>query len=390
MHHEPVRSAGGATAIIVSGATPDTLETYRDLCARGISATPQGSAWVEQWTAHAKSDGLIAIAVANVEPMFALALDVQKVGPFRIARFMGGRHANGNFPATDSGFLARATAKDMQAVVDAIRDARPDIDIISLERFLPDLAGYENPLSRLPHMQSPNLALSVGLHGGFETLLARVSGKRKRKKHRSQMRKYEAAGGFRRIEAKTPGETRALLDAFFAMKEQRFRKMGIRNVFAEPGVQPFFHALFADALGDRPPAFVLHGLEVAGTLRAVTGSSRCGDRLICEFGAIVEDDLSHASPGDFLFFDNIEEACEAGCAVYDFSVGDEPYKRTWCDTETRHFDVVLPLTAKGRILATAMRLQSRLKAFAKNSPTIWRLTRLLRKRVAAQTQASDD
>ena len=117
--------------------------------------------------------------------------------------------------------------------------------------------------------------------------------------------------------------------------------------------QAFFHTLFADALAETPPPFVLHGLEVGGKLRAVTGSSRCGKRLICEFGAIAEDELAHASPGDFLFFDNIEEACQRGLAVYDFSVGDEPYKRLWCDLETRHFDVIVPLTTKGRAAGVA-------------------------------------
>src|SRR5690606_39947618 len=48
------------------------------------------------------------------------------------------------------------------------------------------------------------------------------SAKRKRKKHRSQMRKFEAAGGFRRIIAQTPEETRRLFDAFLEMKEKRF------------------------------------------------------------------------------------------------------------------------------------------------------------------------
>src|SRR5690606_18358165 len=135
----------------------------------------------------------------------------------------------------------------------------------------------------------------------------------------SQVRKFEAVGSYRRITASTAEETATLLDAFFAMKEQRFRKMGIANVFGGPGVREFFHALFADALTEPTPRFVLHGLEVAGKLRAVTGSSRCGRRLICEFGGIAEDELSHASPGDFLFFDNIRQACEEGMAVYDFS-----------------------------------------------------------------------
>ncbi|TIM19619.1 MAG: GNAT family N-acetyltransferase, partial [Mesorhizobium sp.] len=221
---------------------------------------------------------------------------------------------------------------------------------------LPDLEGIANPLASLPNFPSPNLSLAVDLAGGFDALLSRASGKRKRKKHRSQTRKFEAVGSQRRIEARTADEVNRLLDAFFEMKEFRFRKMGIANVFGEPEVRTFFRALFVEALCDDKPSFVLHGLEVAGKLRAV--------------------------PGDFLFFDNIQEACERGLDVYDFSVGDEPYKRLWCDIETQHFEVLVPLTLKGRALALILLQGARLKAFVKNSPTIWKLTKVLRRKTA--------
>ena len=100
---------------------------------------------------------------------------------------------------------------------------------------------------------------------------------------------------------------------------------------------------------------MLHGLEVGGKLRAVTGSSRCGDRLICEFGAIADDEVAFASPGEFLFFDNIRKPATTAFAIYDFSVGDEPYKRLWCDLDIKQFDALMPLTMKGPALATSMR-----------------------------------
>ncbi|TIN21332.1 MAG: GNAT family N-acetyltransferase, partial [Mesorhizobium sp.] len=82
-----------------------------------------------------------------------------------------------------------------------------------------------------------------------------------------------------------------------------------------------------------------------------------------------------------------QEACATGFEVYDFSVGDEPYKRLWCDVETRHFEVLIPLTVKGRALALMLRQGARLKAFIKNSPTIWKLTKMLRRKAAGQTAA---
>ena len=390
-----------AKAVTRSGSSPDgglsvsilpanDLTAYAELARDGLHAPAQHPLWIEEWLAHAAPDGLIAMVEENGRSVYALALEVERSGPFRIARFMSGRHANGNFPAADPSFL-KAGAFDATALLGAIRAARPDIDALVLERLLPEHEGVANPLLALPHFPSPNVALAVSLEGGFDALLSRVSGKRKKKKHRSQTRKFEAAGGYRRITAKTPEEVSRLLDAFFAMKEARFRKLGIANVFAELEVQNFFRSLFRDALAENPPPFVLHALEVGGELRAITGSSLSGNRLVCEFGAILEDDLAHTSPGDFLFFENIGEACRQGLDVFDFSVGDEPYKRLWCDIETRHVDVVAPLSAKGALLAQALRLKAGVKARIKNSPTIWRLAKLLRKRAAGQQpQTGDD
>ncbi|MER8981785.1 MULTISPECIES: GNAT family N-acetyltransferase [unclassified Mesorhizobium] len=374
----------------ISVASTDGLAAYAEFCRSALFGPAQSAAWVQNWAAETRPDLLVATLSVEGKPVFSLALEVASKGLFRIARFMGGRHANGNFVAADPNWLAKADIPALRSVLAAIAKARPDIDLVALERLLPDLDGVANPLASLDHFSSPNLSLAVDLAGGFDALLSRASGKRKRKKHRSQIRKFEAVGSYRRIEARTPDEVDTLLDAFFEMKELRFRKMGIANVFGDAQVRGFFRALFMQALAEDKPSFVLHGLEVAGKLRAITGSSRSGKRLICEFGAIAEDDLGHASPGDFLFFDNIQEACETGFEVYDFSVGDEPYKRLWCDIETRHFEVLVPLTVKGRMLALTLRQGARLKAFIKNSPMIWKLTKVLRRKAAGQAAPSEE
>lgn len=384
------RAAGAASDADIAISDASGLTAYAALAERGISAPAQGWPWVRQWSESVKPDLVVATLSRSGVPVFALALEVVRTGPFRVARFLAGTHANGNFAPADKVWLAQAGARaDIAALISAIASARPDIDLVALERLLPDLDGFANPLLAVSHRSSPNISLAVDLDGGFAALLARSSGKRKRKKHRSQTRKFEAAGGFRRIEATTPDEVRRVLGAFFSMKEIRFRKAGIRNVFAGKEVQDFFENLFIKALAASPQPFVLHALEVGGKIRAVTGSSRSESRIICEFGAIIEDELAHASPGDFLFFDNMQEACDQGLAVYDFSVGDELYKRLWCDIETQHQDALAPLTIKGRALAVSMRLQARLKASIKGSPLIWKLTKRLRRRTAGQSAPAE-
>lgn len=380
-------------AVSVTSNRPDSLLAYNKACGGSAFSPSQSPAWIHAWVDHANPDYVVVIVGDPASPDFALTLEIVRKGPFRVARFMGGRHANGNYAPASARFAALADKQAFEAVARAIAKARPDIDLIALERMVASVGQQANPMLIMPKSKSPNVSLAVDLAGGFDALLERASGKRKRKKHRSQTRKFETAGGFRRIEANTPAEIDRLLEAFYIMKEDRFRKMGIANVFADRAVRDFFKALFSNALGTPNKPFVLHALEVDGKLRAVTGSSRCGDRIICEFGAIAEDELAHASPGDFLFFDNIRDACANGLSVYDFSVGDEPYKRLWCDIESVHFDVMLPLTLKGRGLAGAMSIANQLKAAVKNSPIAWKLAKAFRKRragAAAGPAETDD
>lgn len=373
----------------VSATTGEALEAYARLVERGLAAPAQSAAWISGWVANVEADALLATIHVDDQPALSIGLEVSRSGPLTVCGFMGGRHANGNFPATDPALLAELSPAAFLDLFESIHRAWPDIDLLKLERLAPQLGDVRNPLLRLDHYPSPNVALALSLDGGFDAVLNRTSAKRKRKKHRSQTRKFDAAGGFRRIRASTPEEVDRLLNVFFEMKEQRFRKMGIANAFGDPAVRRFFRKLFAQSLGPSP-SFVLHGLEVGGKLRAITGSSVCGDRLICEFGAIAEDDMAHASPGDFLFFENICEAARSGFAVYDFSVGDEPYKRLWCNIETTQYDVIVPFTLKGRVFAGALRAATAAKAAVKNNPALWNLFKRLRKGAAGAESTSTD
>jgi CelD/BcsL family acetyltransferase involved in cellulose biosynthesis len=381
--------ASGPLAFRVDRAGAEELAAYANFAQSAVAAPAQYGEWTTAWANNAAADAVLLSVVVDSRPVFTLALEIVKSGPLCSARFMGGNHANGNFPALDSDALAGISPKVLDRLFSAFRQARPDVDLIRLERMAPHIGAIANPLLQLPHSRSPNLALAVDLEGGFDGVLARTSGKRKRKKHRSQTRKFEAAGGFQRIEARTPEQVERLLGAFFEMKDARFRKMGVRNVFADPAVRRFFVELFSASLISRKPRYVLHGLDVGGKLRAVTGASRCGNRMICEFGAIGEDELASASPGEFLFFDNIREAAEQGFALYDFSVGDEPYKRLWCNVEMVQHDVLVALSARGRLWRSGLLLSANAKTRIKNSPFLWSLIKRLRRQTSRAPEAAE-
>src|SRR5690606_35962981 len=122
-------------------------------------------------------------------------------------------------------------------------------------------------------------------------------------------------------------------------------------------------------------------------LTAVNGCSITDNSIVCEFGGI-RDDGNNSSPGYFLDFFCIEEACEAGKALYDFSVGDEAYKRSWCDVETWQFDTLLPLTAKGRALWAVEIARAHAVRLVKSNDALWSFVKQMRARIAGGKPAN--
>ena len=69
-----------------------------------------------------------------------------------------------------------------------------------------------------------------------------------------------------------------------------------------------------------------------------------------------------------------------GVGIYDFGTGDEPYKRSWGTAESRQYDVIAPLSAKGRALAQWLRLRAGIVARIKANPKLWTLAKQIRRR----------
>ena len=377
-----------AVHVEVRAADAASLAGYDAFCRRGVHGPAQHPLWVRAWIEAHDADALIVTARRDGKALFKLALEVVAKGPFRVARFVGGSHANGNFPACAPGMTAAVLPADGAAIVAALRAARPDIDLVSLSRQARHFEGRDNPLAPLATRQSPNISLAVDLDGGFEAVLARHGASRKRQKLNYQRNRFNRAGGYRLIEATTPQEVERLIETFFVLKGASLRAKGIADAFADEKVRAFFRALAREALAENDPPFLLHAVEVAGEIVAINGLSVTRETVVCNFGTYSDADPK-SSPGYFIDYTNIEQACGQGRRIYDFSVGDEPYKRSWCDIETWHFETLLPLSAKGRLLALHERGTAAAVQRLKSNRTAWDFVKRMRARLGGAKPAAE-
>ncbi len=339
-----------------------------------VHTTAQHPAFLKAWIAQTQArPAFIMVQAGDAGPVL-LPLEVDAA---HTARYCGGRHANGNFPVGRADDLIALHGLGLPPIASALANANLTASAIILERQHKTLRGIPNPFVDAQSVASPNIALSLALEGYIERLKGSRSGKQKLKKLRSYRRKLDAMGavGFRHPVDKA--DTHQVLDRFFALKADHFRQAGIADVFGDTQTRAFFERLFADG----GKTFELHALTVDGEIAAMIGCSAHQGRMTVEFGSY-DPRFASARPGELLFDGAIAHAGEAGFAIFDFGIGDEPYKRAWCDIETTHHDTTIALSAGGQVRAMAQRGRSRLVRAIKSNAHLWSVAKAARKRLA--------
>lgn len=343
-----------------------------------VASTSQSPEWAEGWMRNANADCIAVTARHEDRLEMVLVLEVVS-GPLKTARFCSDTHANANFPAISRAF-SQFDAQIIHAQVrNAVSVLRPEIDMIELSRMIELLDGVRNPLLSNAALET-DIALSLAIHDGFEAVLETRSGSRKRKKMRQMANRMKERGGWAIRKATERDDILKILACFYKLKSKRLAESGVRDVFGDAGVQAFFNDAFTRSAAAQDGQFELHVLEVDGTHVAIAGCCVRQGKLTVEFGGISDEDAS-LSPGDFLFFHMIEDACARGLKVFSFGTGDEHYKRTWCDIETRQFNLFLPLSLRGRMGTGLQRLKTAAKRTIKANDRLYSAIKKLRKSV---------
>lgn len=382
---EPLRETALQASVLALADALTLWDRFSNDDPYGVAQSP---AWVSTWAAIVNPDIVVGVISSGGQPVLLLPLEIVSERGIRIARYAGGTHANANFPVvskTLADSVSESLVYDLLAKLKA-HPARPDA--LVLTRQLTELQGVKNPLLVLSTMESANLALSFFIDTDFENLIKHRSGPRKLKKMRQQARRMDERGGWTALVAKDAVTSDMLLDAFFAMKAKRFQKFGMNNTFADPRIEQFFKTLFSRACSMPDSAFKLDALKVGDEVLAVAGSAIRHGTNIVEFGAVWDHEPA-LSPGDFLFHQMINKACDDKLSAFDFGVGDEPYKRSWCDVETRHADSMAAFTVKGAAYVMMFRLAATAKRLIKRNDRLFTLLKKWRRRHAPAPDAQE-
>ena len=357
--------------------------SWRALEAENTLSLHQSYDWCRAWMESHPSKLLIVEGVSGGRTHLILPLEIIRRGPLRIARFLAAPFSNINTGLYSEDFRFLAAPPRLRQAFDAVRrEFARHCDIFVLENMPLDWRGAQNPFGDLQSVLNQNASFQLELFADFERTLAQVNARRRRKKFRASERRLIALGGYEHIVAEAGEESRRVLEIFLQQKAARFEAMGLPDVFHDGATRDFFRRLVSVPEAGESYPLQLHAVrlkgENAGRIAAIAGLSRKGDHVICQFGSIDDTIAADASPGEFLFYLAIQKLCGEGVRLFDFGIGDQPYKRSWCTIETRQHDLLWPTTVSGSVVAALHRAKTGAKRLIKQNPQAYAFLQRLR------------
>ncbi len=335
--------------------------------------------WLATWQRHIGTrDGVQPAIVVGRDGagaiLFLLPLSVCAAGLVRELTWLGSELCDYNAPLLAPTFSTRIDRARFSALWGDIThslQAHPRLryDVIAFAKMPETVGAQQNPMRYLGGTINPSGAYLTHLTGEWEAFYTGKRSSATRRRDRTKRKKMSECGEIKFVNPASDSEILSSLDTLMAQKARSFARMGVGNLFAKPGHTDFYRALATD------PAtrHVVHvsRLDVGATAAAVNLALIHHDRYYHLLASYTDCDLSRFGPGAAHLHDLMHYAIDRGCRIFDFTIGDERYKRDWCDTEIKLYDYIAPATWRGALVAMPMLAAQRIKRWIKQTPAVW-------------------
>jgi CelD/BcsL family acetyltransferase involved in cellulose biosynthesis len=250
--------------------------------------------------------------------------------------------------------------------------ARPGLafEAIALTKMPETVGGQPNPFMALATTLNPSGAHATALAADWDAFYTGKRSSSTRQRDRSKRKRLAGLGEVRFVTAEKPGEVSDTLEVLMAQKSAAFAGMGVPDLFEKPGQRAFFHALASDPA---TRGFVhVSRLDVGATHAAVNLGLVFGGAYYHVLASYDAGEASRFGPGVVHLQELMAYAIRRGCHTFDFTIGDEGYKREWSDRTLVLHDYRSAATAKGWLVTLPAEALAGAKRVVKQTPFLWR------------------
>jgi CelD/BcsL family acetyltransferase involved in cellulose biosynthesis len=347
--------------------------------------------WVAKWQQHIGNlrgthPAIVLGRDAHGVLRFILPLAIETPGPFRRLTWLGSELCDYNAPLIARDFCRHVDGFDaLWRRAQRLLQSHPRLrfDFVDLQKMAETIGGERNPFLSLATQRNASSAHVATLGPSWDEFYKARRSSETRKKERKQLRRLGELGEVRFVDVSDKPEIARTIETLMQQKSKAFARMGVEDLFARPGYRAFW-------------------LDVATTLRGVTHVSRLdvGSTIAatslgltqrgCYYlvlSSYHDGEVMRHGPGRAHLHELLGHAIEHGIRDFDFTIGDEPYKRDWADVEVRLHDHLQGATLRGAVVVAIIDAFRRTKRLIKTTPVLWRayskareLARFLRQR----------
>ena len=380
--------APAAPALPCAQSSKISLEVATDLAAieqdwRAFEQTADGTPfqtfdWLAAWQRHIGTPAgvtpAVVVARRGGDMLLLLPLAVHRGAFGRRLTFLGQELCDYNAPLLATDFADAIGADGFMPLwrdIHALLQATPSLhhDTVTFGKMPERIGAQKNPLLALAMRLNPSGAYETELGADWDQFYGAKRSSATRRRDRTKLKRLGTLGDVKFVNPETSAELALTLDALIQQKGKSFARMGVANIFERPGYAAFFREL---ATAPRMRSLVhLSRLDVGEIWAAVNlGLTYRG----CYYHILASYDdgeVSRFGPGAAHLRELLRYAIARGLTRFDFTIGDEPYKREWCESEQRLYDFSAAATWRGSPSAIASASWRRMKRAIKKTAPVW-------------------
>ncbi len=386
---EPV----GGLPLEVYSTFADAEAAWRDVEQQCFGYAYQGYDWLSRWYQEfGQQDGItpqiVVVRDAQRVPLFLFSLGISSVHGMRVLTWMGNDLNSHQAPFMHTSAAAWVTDVGFARLWREVRAAVQRHDAVHLIDQPARIGPHANPMVRLRgsyfaggESHQANLTRATGATGAerWDAYLQSVMSSRGQKDLARRRRRLQERGEVRFVVASEPAEALRITERMMEQKRWRFIETQAPDVFARSDYQRLFSRVATECLDSGfARVFALYcGDEIVATSWTLLADGW----LTGLYSGYEEGEWERLSVGNILRNEMIAWCFEQGVEVIDFSVGDEPYKRMWCDERMALTEYLAATSTLGWAYTLPRIAQRRMKRSVMNFRPLARAARAAKRRV---------
>jgi CelD/BcsL family acetyltransferase involved in cellulose biosynthesis len=372
-------AAGSGVHLQVHGDLAEVEHEWRAFESRADRTVFQSFDWLAKWQRHigACHNTRPAIVLGRDDEghlLFILQLAIEARAGVRCLTWLGSDLCDYNAPLLAEHFSdvmsARRFAQIWRDVVKRLRsEARFRFDYVDLQKMPETVGAQGNPFLGIKVRVNPSGAYIANLGSDWDEFYAAKRSSQTRKRERRQLKHLSEFGELRFVEVADRTDIALTLETLISQKSRALARMGAQDIFSRPGYREFYLDIATDS-----NVFALthvSRLDVGATPAATNLGLQFRNSYSLVLSSYHDGELSRFGPGRAHLHELLHHAIARGFEQFDFTIGDEPYKRDWSDVVLRLYDHLAAVTLPGAVVGATIASYRRMKRFIKQTPVLW-------------------